>query len=187
MNLVEAVKDKSVINEIERLFKKHFKNTAYANFWKLNVNLALRVSDLLLVKFNDIELNRDRLVLKETKTSKRREIKLNGSAISVINERRLKYPGDIYLFQSQGRRTQNLKPRPMSRSSINKAFREIADIVNLTINSHSCRKTRGYMLRMSGVPIEKITKMLNHSSTAVTMRYIGLDQEEVNETYDLEL
>lgn len=33
-------------------------------------------------------------------------------------------------------------------------------------------------------PIEKISKVLNHSATAVTMRYLGITNQEVLDTYD---
>jgi len=34
-----------------------------------------------------------------------------------------------------------------------------------------------------GVPVEMISKVLNHSTTAVTMRYLGITKEEVLQTY----
>jgi hypothetical protein len=46
------------------------------------------------------------------------------------------------------------------------------------------RKTRGYAMWVAGVPLEVIARVLNHSSPAVTMRYIGLEQADINKTYD---
>ena len=46
------------------------------------------------------------------------------------------------------------------------------------------RNIRGYAMRDAGVPLEVIARVLNHSSPAVTMRYIGLEQEDINKTYD---
>ena len=34
-----------------------------------------------------------------------------------------------------------------------------------------------------GVPIEKISKVLNHSAPAVTMAYLGITKEEILDTY----
>ncbi|EPD2612066.1 hypothetical protein ACR82Q_003777 [Yersinia enterocolitica] len=45
------------------------------------------------------------------------------------------------------------------------------------------RKTRGWVMYNSGINIETIAKVLNHSSPAITMRYIGLDQQTVDNTY----
>ena len=36
----------------------------------------------------------------------------------------------------------------------------------------------------AGVPIEKIVKVLNHSDTGVTLRYLDITQEAVLKTYD---
>ncbi len=46
------------------------------------------------------------------------------------------------------------------------------------------RKSRGYVMFTDGVPIEKVSKVLNHSHPAVTMRYLGITNEEVLDSYD---
>ncbi|MOA18625.1 hypothetical protein D3C78_1389570 [compost metagenome] len=45
------------------------------------------------------------------------------------------------------------------------------------------RKTRGWLMYSGGTPLEVICKVLNHSSPAVTMVYIGLTQAEIDATY----
>ncbi|KGT64962.1 hypothetical protein T643_A2406 [Klebsiella pneumoniae MRSN 1319] len=37
----------------------------------------------------------------------------------------------------------------------------------------------------AGTPIEVISRMLNHSSPAVTMTYLDITQDEVNLTYEM--
>jgi hypothetical protein len=51
------------------------------------------------------------------------------------------------------------------------------------LGTHSMRKTRGYVMWVAGVPLEVMARVLSHSS-AVTMIYIGLEQEDINKTYD---
>ena len=47
--------------------------------------------------------------------------------------------------------------------------------------THTLRKTWGYHARKNfGIPIELISEKLDHSSNAVTKRYIGISQEEIN-------
>ncbi len=46
------------------------------------------------------------------------------------------------------------------------------------------RKSRGYVMFTDGVPIEKVSKVLNHSHPAVTMRYLGITNKEVLDSYD---
>ncbi len=57
-------------------------------------------------------------------------------------------------------------------------------MLGLTINTHSMRKSRGKAMFDAGVPVEKISKVLNHSDTGVTLRYLGITKEAVLQTYD---
>ncbi len=60
-------------------------------------------------------------------------------------------------------------------------------VTDKNIGTHSARKCRGRALWERGVPIETISKMLNHSSPSVTMTYLDITQDEVNQTYDLNI
>ena len=62
--------------------------------------------------------------------------------------------------------------------------RLVGERLGLNINTHSMRKSRGWVMFSDGVPIEKISKVLNHSTPAVTMRYLGITKQEVLATYD---
>jgi hypothetical protein len=46
------------------------------------------------------------------------------------------------------------------------------------------RKSRGKAMYDAGVPIEKISKVLNHADTGVTLRYLGITHADVMQTYD---
>ena len=105
-----------------------------------------------------------------------------------INQRgaghRAAYPEDKFLFQSKSNRVKNQRPRAITRESASRAFSEAGEMVTeKNISSHSARKCRGRALWEAGTPIETISKMLNHSSPAVTMTYLDITQDEVNQTY----
>jgi len=51
------------------------------------------------------------------------------------------------------------------------------------IGTHTMRKTFGYQAYKSGVDVYIIQDMLNHSTPAVTKRYIGLSQEDKDRAY----
>jgi integrase len=53
--------------------------------------------------------------------------------------------------------------------------------LNYKIGTHSLRKTFGYMLYQNNTSIELIQKLLNHSSPAVTLAYIGITQDDMDE------
>ena len=182
MNEVEAVKNQDDLTTIHNLLKKHGSQD-YADIWKLGINVALRISDLLSIHADHINLDRRELEIVESKTGKKRLIRLNETAINIIKRRQTEYPDNWYLFQSNSRRGRSLK-KPLNRSSVARKFKEIGTIVGIRLSTHSMRKTRGYMMHQAGVSIEQIARVLNHSSPSVTMAYIGLTKEETLQTYD---
>ena len=51
------------------------------------------------------------------------------------------------------------------------------------IGTHTLRKTFGYHAYNNGYDITLIQKLFNHSSPSVTLRYIGITQEELDDVY----
>ena len=49
------------------------------------------------------------------------------------------------------------------------------------VGTHSLRKTFGYMLYQNRISIELIQKALNHSSPAITLAYIGITRDDMDE------
>lgn len=181
MNEVEAVKDKSQIQMVSHLLDKHG-SADYKDIWELGINAALRISDLLSLKFSDVE-GVEVLKLIEGKTKKVRSIKLNSKAQDIIQRRRNDNLADTWLFQAKGNRARSSE-KPIDRSTVARKFKEVGDIIGIQLSTHSMRKTRGYAMWSDGVPIEVICKVLNHSTPAVTMRYIGIEKQDVHQTYD---
>jgi integrase len=179
MNTVNAA-SKSEIDLIHTLLENKF-GQLYADIWKVGVNLSLRISDLLSLKYSQLNLVDRSLQLTEQKTGKLKLIRLNSAAIAVIERRRQEHPTDRWLFQVHSHRA---KDKPISRVSVSRVFKDAGDMVNLTINTHSMRKSRGMAMYRDGVPVEKIAKVLNHSNTTSTLRYLGITKEEVLQTYD---
>jgi len=70
--------------------------------------LALRISDLLLIKFDDI--HHDRLLIKESKTGKLVNIQLNQKALTTIKQIKAEHPDHINLFQSYRNQQPLTKP-----------------------------------------------------------------------------
>ncbi|MEI7841093.1 MAG: tyrosine-type recombinase/integrase [Methylococcaceae bacterium] len=171
---------KSEIDMVHAALTKKYR-PIYADLWKIGVNLSLRIGDLLKLKYTDCHLTDRSVELIEKKTGKPKHIRLNNTAIAIIEARRTRHPTDIYLFQVDCNRA---KDQAISRVSVSRTFKECGDMLGLNINTHSMRKSRGMALYQDGVPIEKIAKVLNHSSTSTTMAYLGITQEEVLQTYD---
>ena len=182
MNDVEAVKSKEEIDTVEKLLKKHH-GQLYADIWKIGLNLSLRISDLIKIRFDDLDFNKRLYICVEGKTGKKRHLRLNTIVLEIVGRRKNEYPEDEYLFQPHANRCGN-SIKPIHRASVSRAFKDIGDILGLRINTHSMRKTRGWVMWKDGVPIEKISRVLNHSEPSVTMYYLGITRNEILETYD---
>ncbi len=179
MNTVDAV-DKEQINLIHSLLNNKF-GGIYGDIWKIGVNLSLRIGDLLKLKYSDFNLDDRILKLTESKTVKKKEIRLNQTVIEIIVRRKREQPNHVWLFEVECNRAKN---KAISRISVSRAFKECGDMLNLNINTHSMRKSRGMAMFNDGVSIEKIAHVLNHSNTSSTLRYLGITQQDVLQTYD---
>jgi len=182
MKLVDAVNVSEIESVSRILLKDNKQNRLYADIWKVGINFALRIGDLLNIKFDDLDLINNEISLVEQKTTKPRLIKINIAALTIIQQRRALYPNDIYLFQAHSNRAK--KDSPVSTVSVSRVFKAAGDRLGLKINTHSMRKTRGAAMYQSGTPVAVIQKLFNHASEAVTLRYIGITQADISQTYD---
>lgn len=179
MNIVEAV-GPAEIGLVTALLQKRY-GQLYVDVWKVGLNLSLRIGDLLSLRFDQLDTDKRELHLVEKKTGKPKAVRLNSAACEVINRRQLENPDHTWLFEVDCNRA---KGKPITRQSVSRAFQDVGKSLDLRIGTHSMRKSRGKAMYDSGIPVEKIAKVLNHSDTGVTLRYLGITQEAVMQTYD---
>ena len=187
MQEVEAAKTAQQRHQIEAHLAE--RGQIYADIWKIGVNTALRISDLLSLKMADVrrlDPKHPAIRLKEQKTGKTRKIIINTAALIVMRRRLDEYPKQVWLFQSDALNLNRRQPpKAINRRSVSRIFEQVGRSVEprLSLGTHSMRKTRGYAMHKAGKSIESIAKVLNHSSPAVTMRYIGLVQQDIDDSY----
>ncbi|EAD7580686.1 site-specific integrase [Listeria monocytogenes] len=159
--------------------------------FSIGINTAYRISDLLSLKLSDVlEIYRQkvrvksRLKMTEQKTEKNNSViltkKLQKDIWDFVSKEHAGWIAqqdlDHYLFTS---RKKNAGERPLTRQQgwhiISEAGKK-AGLENL--GTHSMRKTFGYHLYKNGVGLELIQVLLNHSSPRITLRYIGIEQED---------
>jgi len=113
---VQAVKDLDKVKLISHLLEKRY-SKQMADIWNIGLNLALRISDLLSIKFDDI--HHDRLIIHESKTGKLANIQLNQKALTIIKQIQTEHPNHQYLFQSyRNQQAINKSPKPLSRRAV---------------------------------------------------------------------
>jgi integrase len=183
MSEVDAIKsdiDRKMVTRKLQLNHKH--NDAYADIWSFGLQVALRISDLLALTIKEV-VGANSINVIEGKTGKTRLITLNEKAKEIVARRANDYPNDVYLFQAKGNRVGNTA-KAINRTTVAASFSQVGTELGLNLGTHSMRKSRGYAMFSKGVPIETISKVLNHANTSVTMRYIGLDAETISKTYE---
>jgi integrase len=192
MQEVEAIKSEEQRQQVEAHLAD--RGQIYLDIWKLGLNTFLRISDVLaltMAEVRQISPDQPELKLIEKKTGKPRTIALNATALEILQRRLADYPKDVWLFQSESpRHTKRNGPQPINRRSVGRVFAETGQQIRprAQLGMHSMRKTRGYAMHAAGRSIEEICRALNHSHPAVTMRYIGLTQAEINQSFaDFEL
>lgn len=181
---VEPIRNKIKIKQMYHYLNG--RNPKYGVLFKFGLNTGLRISDILPLKVSDIynENNdfKDYLILDEQKTSKEKKIKLNNSIrktlTTYIDQQQLK--GDDYLFPSQ-------KGGHIGRVQAYRILKEGAEALGVeSFGTHSLRKTWGYWTyKISKYNIGLIMDTFNHSSQSITLRYIGVTQDQKDELYSL--
>ena len=136
------------------------------------MNTGLRIGDILKVKVQEVR-GRDILILQEQKTGKIRRAVINAELKALLNEfTACRDPGE-YLFKS--RQGSN---KPISRVRAYQVLTDAARAVGLDeIGTHTLRKTMGYWHYQRNKDIAMLQNLLNHSSPADTLRYIGISDE----------
>jgi len=156
----------------------------------LGINTAFRGGDLLALNICDVEglVAGNDIVRREEKTKKLRRSTLNSTAVEAVQALvRQRYQNcakssDPLFVGNRGTR--------LTIVSLSRMWKDWGKAAGLTSNiaSHSARKTKAYIMRVEHkMPIEVLCKVLNHSSPAVTLRYICVQDEEVKPFYALEL
>jgi integrase len=192
----EPIKDVSTLRSVSQYLvgKGRYRDNM---IFILGINFGLRVSDLQQLRFAHI-LNQD-LTFKEsfpilekktenTRTKKKNRYVTINSAVMDAVELYLEHNPNCsindYLFRSEGNRGKN-SGKPLSPRSFENIIKNIKDELKLPekLCTHSLRKTFGYhQMAMSNFSNEKLLllqEMFGHSSVSITLKYIGITQDEI--------
>lgn len=183
MNPVEPIRDSKKILAIKKNLAES-KNARNYLLFVMGINTALRISDLLSLKVADVIDKKgnikEYLHIKEKKTGRNAKIYINEVVKRALNKylESVKAIGpDTYLFKSER------SDKPLERVRVWMMIQDWikeAGLEGERYGTHSLRKTWGYQARKQGVSIEQISEKLGHKSVTVTKRYIGINQEEIN-------
>ena len=173
---------KSLIGKLER--DKEYK---FCLLITIGVFTGLRISDLLQLKFIDFNCEDDVLTITEQKTKKQRRIKINPDLRGIVERVREKMGvEDLNRFIFLNR----FGNKPIDKSYVNVKLKEIFKkyrVVNPG-GSHFLRKTMGRRIlelnNYSNESVILLMELLNHSSPAITKKYLGIREKEIHDVYD---
>lgn len=168
-------------NDITRLREYFISNNKPIILAIMNIglNTGLRISDILNLKFEDIYKDRAKII--EIKTGKSKVIFFNKVCTRSLKELKNYYKTKkikctSYIFKS----SINIE-KPISYSAVIQYLRKAKlDLgIEYEIGTHSFRKTWGYNVYKKTKNIGLLMIAFNHSSPKITLRYIGIEEDDI--------
>lgn len=188
MNKKKTVAPIKSLADIGKIKRHLLKTQQYRNYllFVMGINVGLRISDLLSLRISDVWHNGkcvEAIVIREQKTKKYRTIALNGATEEAIE----RYLGSLktfnendWLFKSRKNGT------PLTKQSAHRIINQIMADCGIVGHwgTHTLRKTFAYQLYMANAEqpmiLEYLMKLLNHSSQQITLAYMGIEQQQLN-------
>lgn len=208
MNVVQPIRDLTKIKKIESILKKQ----NYRNYilFELGIYSGLRISDILKLKVKDIR-NQDYFILQENKTSKPKRLKIQPALKKELNSYIKNMDDNSYLIGSN-KYTKHIEIRnpnkkdtnnryitvpnespnsPIQRMQAYRIINTVAKKVGIKdeVGTHSMRKSFGYHFYnkyndKNNRALSILQDIFNHSTPYITLKYIGIAQDEVDDMID---
>jgi integrase len=181
--IVLPIKDNEVLKQVQDTLLNNFKS-GRRNYTIFQVGKAtlLRVSDVLRLKqadvFDDYGAIKQHAFIKDKKTGKRNTLYLKPVMMDLVMYqqwlKRNGYEGTTeWLFPSTTRPQKHIDERQFYN-----VMAKVGELLDINyLGTHTMRKTGAYRVYVqSNYNIGLVMKLLNHSSEAMTLAYLGLDQ-----------
>lgn len=176
MNIVQPIRDIDTIHAIQSTLKT--KNKRDYLLFNIGIYVGIRISDILNIKVRDIK-NKDFFYLREIKTNKEKMLPIQNTLkreiAEYIDENNL--TNSDYLFKSR-----KMPHKPITRVQAYNILKRISNEFKLeSIGTHTLRKTFGYHFYKKTKDVALLMTIFNHSDPSITLRYIGISQDKIND------
>jgi integrase len=182
MAVTQPIRDKYQVRELAAYYLKRGEIRNHVLI-VMGVHTALRIGDLLRLTWDDVyDFGRARVRESASITEK----KTGKSKIIALNDR---IRAALTLYAPAAKRGKALiesrkgAGKAISRIQAYRVIRAAALGLAGRVSCHSLRKTFGYLAWKSGINPVVIMEIYNHSSFAVTKRYLGVTQDDKDEVY----
>lgn len=176
MKYVQPIREKEKIEEVKQILKRQSFRDLF--MFIMGVNTGLRISDLLPLQVKHVR-NKTHIIQKEQKTGKEKRFKINSDLQAFIEDYTKGLSDDNYLFASQKTN------KPITRIQAYRILNTAAKGAGLDeIGTHTLRKTFGYHFYQKTKDVALLQQLFNHSAPSITMRYIGINQDMMDQAID---
>ncbi|MDR1966142.1 MAG: site-specific integrase [Synergistaceae bacterium] len=180
---VDPIRDPKKIAEMKKILRDGGGRDEL--LFVMGINTALRIGDLLKLSVGDVLDGKGQIAeamsLKEQKTGKLKRMPFNETVKKALSDYLSRRPGcnaSEPLFPSR-------RGGVLSRFQAWRILKRAGESVGLgNIGTHTLRKTFGYhVYKRTGGDIGLVQKLMNHSASRVTLSYIGIDREAMDNVY----
>lgn len=183
MEFVQPIRDPKQIQAIKAILKG--KSQRDYVLFVTGINTGLRISDLLNLTVGEVWQNgkpAEYIEIREQKTDKSKRFIFNKTSQKALKEYDYLSTAvsEAPLFPS--RKGNKAISRVQAYRIINQAAEQAG--MNEQIGTHTLRKTWAYHAYQAGVDLSLIQQVLNHSAPSVTLRYIGITQDDIDRVYE---
>lgn len=151
----------------------------------IGIETGMRVSDILKLRVSDIDKMSSKKI-KEKKTGKQRFLFLNDKTTREIKDY-IKEKGlseDDYLIPSR-KHDKDGNQIPVSRIQAYRVLNEAGEAVGVDqVGTHTMRKSFGYHYYKKTRDVVPLMRIFNHASQAITLRYIGIEDAEIQNSLE---
>jgi type 1 fimbriae regulatory protein FimB/type 1 fimbriae regulatory protein FimE len=140
---------------------------------------ALRVSELVALRWDQVDLKDARLFVKRKKSGLDSTHPLHGPELRALRKLRRGYPDTPYVFVSE-------RKSPMTTANVRKVVARAGEVANLgfPVHPHMLRHACGFKLANDGHDTRAIQHYLGHKNIQHTVRYTELSSERFRDFWD---
>lgn len=169
---VQPIRDsKDIANMIEALGMAKDNGERNVLLFKIGISTGLRASDIVSLRIEDVK-GKTSFKVREGKTQKERTVYLNAIMADIADYLADK-PNEGWLFASR---------KGDGHITTTQAYRVLtaaADLIGRNdVGTHTMRKTFGYHYYKRTKDVATLMEIFNHESQKTTLRYIGITEEE---------
>jgi integrase/recombinase XerD len=162
--------------EVKKILDAH-SNLKHKAMLSMIYSCGLRRSELLNLKFSDIDSKRNIVIIRQSKGKKDRITPLSAKILDLLRRYYKEYSPKTYLFEGQEKNTQ------YSARSLEEVLKKSVKLasINKPVTLHWLRHSYATHLLESGTDLRYIQELLGHNSSKTTEIYTHVSTKNIQQ------